>query len=74
MRRRLSLFVATLVMVVAAALTFTSTGGASVMSDALDSCRTQCRVAYQKCVKETSNPGGLNQCRRAYEECLSGCQ
>ena len=69
MRKKLAYFVASMVMALAATFTFVSPN-----ADAkLDGCRPQCRVGYQKCVKETSNPGGLNQCKKAYEACLSGC-
>jgi hypothetical protein len=69
MKRKLSLLAATLVMTLAAAVPFTATPVSAV----LDGCRAQCRVGYQKCVKEASNPGGLNQCSKAYQACLGGC-
>jgi hypothetical protein len=69
MRKQISYFLAALIIAMAAMFAFASTSTKAGVS----SCRTQCRVAYDKCVKETSNPGGLNQCRRAYQGCLSGC-
>jgi hypothetical protein len=69
MKRKLIFFAASFMF--AAASVFVST---SASANAFDSCRTQCRVAFDKCVKQAKNPGGLNQCRRAFEGCLSGCQ
>lgn len=69
MKKRLSLF-ATLILAMIAALTFITPPTSALTPD---SCRTQCRVAYDKCNRETSNPGGLNQCKKAYQACLGGC-
>lgn len=69
MKRTLVYVVAVLVLVFAAAFAFvptrTSAQGAS--------CRAQCRVAYDTCVRNATNPGGLNQCRKAYQDCLARC-
>ncbi len=70
MKKRLSLIAATFVMMMLAALVFVTPTSALTP----DSCRTQCRVAYDKCNREATNPGGLNQCRKAYQACLAGCQ
>lgn len=69
MRRKLAYFTASMVLALAATFAFTGPVGAR-----RDSCRTQCRVGYDKCVREAKNPGGLNQCGKAYQDCLSGCQ
>ena len=69
MKRELSYFFAALMIAMMAMFAFASPKA----NTRADSCRTQCRVGYDKCVKETTNPGGLNQCRRAYQACLSGC-
>lgn len=71
MKRQLSYFFAAVILAMAAMFAFSSTTNEALAR--VDSCRTQCRVAYDKCVKQTNNPGGLNQCRRAYQGCLSGC-
>lgn len=71
MKRQLSYFFAAVMLAMAAMFAFSATTNEALAR--VDSCRTQCRVAYDKCVKETNNPGGLNQCRRAYQGCLSGC-
>ncbi len=70
MKKKLSLFAATMLMALAA-LAYAPAG---TKADGPDSCRTQCRVAYEKCVRSASNPGGLNQCGKAYQACLAGCQ
>ncbi|HEX8141524.1 MAG TPA: hypothetical protein VF553_02950 [Pyrinomonadaceae bacterium] len=70
MIKKLAYFVASMVMALTVTFALTSPNvGAKT-----DSCRTQCRVAYDKCVKQTNNPGGINQCGRAYQNCLSTCQ
>ncbi|MFN2456082.1 MAG: hypothetical protein ABR577_17905 [Pyrinomonadaceae bacterium] len=70
MKKRIGYFVASFVVALAAMFAVISpTVGAQG-----GSCRAQCRVAFDKCVKETSNPGGLNQCRRAFSACLATCQ
>lgn len=71
MRRHLAYFVAAFIIAVAAMMVFVSP--ASKATTQGNGCRAQCRVAYEKCVKQTSNPGGINQCRKQYEACLSGC-
>ena len=69
MKRKLVLFAASLFMALDTTLTFTSPTTATTPG----SCRSQCRVGYQKCVREASNPGALNHCGKAYQACLSGC-
>ena len=69
MKRKLIYFAAAFML--ALSTVFIST---SANANGFSSCRTQCRVAFDKCVKEATNPGGLNQCRRAFDNCLSGCQ
>ena len=71
MKRQISYFFAAVIIAMAAMFAFASTTTKAGVK--LGSCRTQCRVGYDKCVRETSNPGGLNQCRKAYQACLSGC-
>jgi hypothetical protein len=68
MKRKLIYFAASFMLAIAAVFVTSSTN-----ANALNSCRTQCRVAYDKCVKQTKNPGGLNQCGRTYQRCLAGC-
>jgi hypothetical protein len=43
-------------------------------SSASSSCLTQCRVAYDKCVRTAQNPGGLNQCGKAFKACSATCK
>ena len=71
MRKQITYFLVAVIIAMAAMFAFASTTTRAGVR--LGSCRTQCRVAYDKCVRETSNPGGLNQCRKAYQGCLSGC-
>lgn len=72
MKRKLNYFIASFLFALALTLTFVY-APAKVGAQG-GSCRTQCRVAYDMCVRNASNPGGLNQCRKAYQECLSRCQ
>ena len=60
-------------MIIALATTFTFMSPAPEVSAQGRSCRTQCRVALDKCNRQARNPGGLNQCRRQYEACIAGC-
>jgi hypothetical protein len=69
MKRKLTYFLASFVIALTATFAF-----ASVNVSGQASCRTQCRVAYDKCVKQANNPGGLNQCGRAYNNCLARCR
>lgn len=69
MKRKLTYFVASFVIAVTAALAFASTS-----TSALGSCQTQCRVGYDKCNRQATNPGGLNQCKKAFDACLATCR
>ena len=69
MKRKLAYFIASFVIALTAVFA-TMPAGASV----LGSCQTQCRVAFDKCVKQTNNPGGLNQCKRTFDSCLGTCR
>lgn len=71
MKKQISFFLAAVIIAMAAMFAFASTTTKAGLTRS--SCRTQCRVGYDKCVRETTNPGGLNQCRKAYQACLSGC-
>jgi hypothetical protein len=66
-KKKIGIFAATFALALTATFSFSSSPVAA------GSCQTQCRVGYDKCVKQTKNPGGLNQCRRAYDNCLSRC-
>ncbi len=67
MKKKIGLFAASFALALTATFTFNSTPAQAV------SCQAQCRVAFQKCVKQTTNPGGLNQCKRAFDACLGTC-
>lgn len=71
MRRKLTGLAATLLLVFAAMFAF-ATSTTEVCAQG-GSCQTQCRVAYDRCVRNASNPGGLNQCGKAYNRCLERC-
>jgi hypothetical protein len=68
MKKKIGLFAASFALALTAAFSFSSAPAQA------GSCQTQCRVGYQKCVKQTSNPGGLNQCKRSYDACLATCR
>jgi hypothetical protein len=68
MKKKIGIFAATF------ALALTATFGFSSAPVAAGSCQTQCRVAFDKCVKQANNPGGLNQCKRAFDSCLGTCR
>ncbi|HEX8097815.1 MAG TPA: hypothetical protein VF507_07250 [Pyrinomonadaceae bacterium] len=38
------------------------------------SCNTHCRISYNRCVANATNPGGLNHCGKTYQACLATCQ
>lgn len=71
MKKKIGIFAASF------ALALTATFGLSASSASAGtafSCQAQCRVAYDKCVRQAKNPGALNQCRRAFEGCLATCR
>ena len=70
MRKRITLFVATLLVLAAASFGFLSPSKAGAQGA---SCQAQCKVSYMKCVNNATNPGGLNQCAKANKACLAGC-
>jgi len=71
MKRKLTYFLGSFAIALTAVFAFASApAGAAVAG----SCQTQCRVAYDKCVKQANNPGGLNQCKRAFDSCLATCR
>ena len=71
MKKRISYFVASFVLALAAVFAFASP--VTKVGAQGGSCRAQCRVAYDKCNKQASNPGGLNQCKKAFSACLATC-
>ncbi|HZI18992.1 MAG TPA: hypothetical protein VEY09_10400 [Pyrinomonadaceae bacterium] len=70
MRQRLGYFVASFVLALVAVFAFSAPATVGAQGG---SCRTQCRVAYDKCNREASNPGGLNMCKKAFQACLATC-
>ena len=72
MKKKLMLFVGTVVVALATMFALGSTKSTVGAQGA--SCQAQCRVAYDTCVRHAKNPGGLNQCKKAYEACLGNCK
>ena len=65
MKKKVTIFAASFVFAMSAVFAYGSIPQSS--------CLPQCRVAFDKCVKQTNNPGGLNQCKRAFDACRSSC-
>ncbi len=70
MRKRVTLFAASLMLLAAATLGAIAPSKAGAQGA---SCQAQCKVSYSTCVRNATNPGGLNQCRKAYQACLATC-
>ena len=70
MRKRITLFLATLLVLAATTAGYLSNSKAGAQGA---SCQAQCKVAYDTCVRNASNPGGLNQCKKALQACTANC-
>ncbi|HKS30136.1 MAG TPA: hypothetical protein VJS44_20095 [Pyrinomonadaceae bacterium] len=70
MKKRIAYFLASLVLSLVATASYLAPAPAGAQGA---SCQAQCKVSYSTCVRNASNPGGLNQCKKAYTACLAGC-